>query len=104
MSPKVGMWARRVVWAAMGQGECVPMHGGRDIGLWSPVGKVAIPFLVAGTKMLDLEERNLISFHQHRVCLSEPLDDAISMFSHDSHCSITTSLNLCLCVNIKILM
>lgn len=30
------------------------MHGGGDIGLWSPVGKVAIPFLMAGTEMLHL--------------------------------------------------
>lgn len=59
--PKVGVGARRVVWAAVGQGECVPMHGGRDIGLWSPVGKVAIPFLVAGTEMLDLKKRKTIS-------------------------------------------
>lgn len=54
MAPKVGVGARRMVWAAVGQGECVPMHGGRDIRLWSPVGKVAIPLLVAGTEMLDL--------------------------------------------------
>lgn len=54
VTPKVGVGARSVVWAAVGQGECVPMHGGRDIGLWSPVGKVAIPFLMAGTEMLHL--------------------------------------------------
>lgn len=50
----MGMRARSVVWAAVGQGECVPMHGGWDIGLWSPVAKVAVPFLMAGTEMLHL--------------------------------------------------
>lgn len=51
------MGARSVVWAAVGQGECVSMYGGGDIGLWSPVGKVAVPFLMAGTEMLHLRER-----------------------------------------------
>lgn len=56
VAPKVGegVGARGVVWAAVGQGECVPMHCRRNIGLWSPVGKVAVPFLVAGSKMLHL--------------------------------------------------
>lgn len=54
MAPKVGVGACRVVWAAVGQGKCVPMHGRGDVGLWSPVSIVAIPFLVAGTEMLDL--------------------------------------------------
>lgn len=57
VAPKVGVGARSVVWAAVGQGKCVPMHGGGDISLWSPVGKVAVPFLMAGTEMLHLEER-----------------------------------------------
>lgn len=59
VAPKVGegVGARGVVWAAVGQGECVPMHCRRNIGLWSPVGKVAVPFLVAGSKMLHLGER-----------------------------------------------
>ena len=61
MAPEVRVGACGVVWAAVGQGECVPMHGGRDIGLWSPVSKVAIPFLMAGTEMLHLEGRRKIS-------------------------------------------
>lgn len=68
MAPKVWVGARSVVWAAVGQGECVPMHGGRDIGLWSPVGKVAIPFLMAGTKMLHLKERGLIRSTIFKSC------------------------------------
>lgn len=58
MSPKVGVGARSVVWAAVGECECVPMHGGRDIGLRSPVGKVSVPFLMAGTEMLHLPKAN----------------------------------------------
>lgn len=70
VAPKVGVGARSVVWAAVGQGECVPMHGGRDIGLWSPVGKVAVPFLMAGTKMLHLKERRTTSvFYMSLLCL-----------------------------------
>lgn len=57
MTSKVGVGARCVVWTAVGQGECVPMHCGRDIGLWSPVAKVSIPFLMAGTEMLHLRKR-----------------------------------------------
>lgn len=60
MAPKVGVRPCGVVWAAVGQGECVPMHGGRDIGLRSPVGKVAVPFLMAGTEMLHLRARRNI--------------------------------------------
>lgn len=64
VAPEMGMGARGVVWAAVGKGERVPVHGGRDISLWSQVGKVAVPFLVAGTVMLHLKEKNirLISF------------------------------------------
>lgn len=54
MAPEVGVGARSVVGAAVGQGECVPMHGRGDIGLGSAVGKVAVPFLMAGTEMLHL--------------------------------------------------
>lgn len=61
MAPKVGVGACGVVWAAVGQGECVAMHGGRDIGLWSPVGEVAVPFLMAGTEMLHLNETRKMS-------------------------------------------
>ncbi len=57
VTPKVGVRARTVVGAAVGQGERVPMHGGRNIGLRSPVGKVAVPLLMAGTVMLHLKER-----------------------------------------------
>lgn len=77
VAPKVGVGARSVVRAAVGQGEWVPMHGGRDIGLWSPVGKVAVPFLVAGTEMLHLEEK---SSSDSPVCVYEPLDAAVSTF------------------------
>lgn len=47
MPPKVVVGARGVVGAAVGECEAVPMHGGRDVSLWSPVGKVPVPFLVA---------------------------------------------------------
>lgn len=57
MAPEVGVGACRVVWAAVGQGERVPMHGGGDVSLWSPMDIVSIPFLVAGTEMMDLRER-----------------------------------------------
>lgn len=57
MTSKVGVGARCVVWTAVGQGECVPMHRGRDIGLRSPVAKVSVPLLVAGVEMLHLVER-----------------------------------------------
>lgn len=58
MSTKVWVGARSVVWAAVGESESVPMHGGRDVGLWSPVGKVPVPFLMAGTEMLHLPKAN----------------------------------------------
>lgn len=57
VAANVGVGACCVVGAAVGQGECVPVHCGRDIGLWSPVGEVSIPFLVAGAKMLHLQKR-----------------------------------------------
>lgn len=63
VSSKVRMGARSVVWAAVGESESVPMHGGRDVGLWSPVGKVAVPFLMAGTEMLHLKEQRTKTFH-----------------------------------------
>lgn len=53
----MGVGARCVVWTAVGQGECVPMHCGRDIGLRPPVAKVSVPLLVAGAEMLHLEDR-----------------------------------------------
>lgn len=57
VAPEVGVGACRVVGAAVGQGERVPMQGGGDVGLGSAVGEVAIPFLVAGSsEMLDLPE------------------------------------------------
>lgn len=73
MPPKVRVGPCSRVWAAVGEGECVPMHGGRDVGLWSPVGKVAIPLLVAGTEVLYLKEKRQLSgptfhvLHQHHV-------------------------------------
>lgn len=73
VATKVRVGARGVVGAAVGQGERVPMHGGRNKGLWSSVGKVAVPFLMAGTKMLHLKLRRdtcLVSLHQ-------PLDAAV---------------------------
>lgn len=48
------MGARSVVWAAVRESERVPMHGGRDVSLWSSVGEIAVPFLMAGTEMLHL--------------------------------------------------
>lgn len=72
MPPKVGVGACSVVWAAVGEGECVPMHGGRDIGLWSPVGEVSVPFLVAGTEMWHLKERGRQPVLQHNVFLIKP--------------------------------
>lgn len=68
MTSKVGVGARCVVWTAVGQGECVPMHCGRDIGLRSPVAKVSVPLLVAGVEMLHLEDRRttrLVRFTAH---------------------------------------
>lgn len=77
MTPKVGVGACTVVWAAVGQGECVPMHGGRNIGLWSPMGKVAVPFLMAGTVMLHLPKayRLLLLGLECRVDLLRPVDE-----------------------------
>lgn len=57
VTSKVGVGARCVVWTAVGQGECMPMHCGRDIGLRSPVAKVSVPLLVAGVEMLHLKDR-----------------------------------------------
>lgn len=53
----VGVGPCRVVGAAVGQAEGVPVHCGRDVGLGSPVGEVSIPLLVAGTKVLHLQRR-----------------------------------------------
>lgn len=53
----MGVGPCRVVGAAVGQAEGVPVHGGRDVGLGSPVGEVSIPLLVAGTKVLHLQRR-----------------------------------------------
>lgn len=52
----VGVGPCRVVGAAVGQAEGVPVHCGRDVGLGSPVGEVSIPLLVAGTKVLHLQQ------------------------------------------------
>lgn len=57
VAPKVGVGACRVVGAAVGQGEGVAVHGGGDVGLRSSVGKVSVPFLVAGAVMVHLKER-----------------------------------------------
>lgn len=57
VAPKVGVGARRVVWTAVGQGECVAVHCRRDVGLWSPVGEVSVPFLMAGAVMMHLKQR-----------------------------------------------
>lgn len=54
---KVGVGARCVVGTAVGECERVPVHGRRDVGLRSPVGKVPIPLLVARIEMLHLKER-----------------------------------------------
>lgn len=58
VATKVWMGPRSVVGAAVGQGERVSMHGWSDVGLWSAVGQVAIPFLMAGTKMLHLKRKS----------------------------------------------
>lgn len=55
VSPKVGVGARRVVRTAVGQGERVPVHRRRDVGLRSPVGKVSVPFLMARAVMMHLK-------------------------------------------------
>lgn len=57
MTPKVGVGACCVVWTAVGQGERVPVHCRRDVGLWSPMGKVSVPFLMAGAVMMHLKQR-----------------------------------------------
>lgn len=57
VAPEVGVGARRVVWTAVGQGECVAVHCRRDVGLRSSVGKVAVPFLMAGAVMMHLKQR-----------------------------------------------
>lgn len=57
VTPKVGVGARRVVRTAVGQGERVAVHCGRDVGLWPPVGEVSVPFLVAGAVMMHLKQR-----------------------------------------------
>lgn len=50
----VGVGPCCVVGAAVRQAEGVAVHGGRDVGLRSPVGEVSIPLLVAGAKVLHL--------------------------------------------------
>lgn len=65
MPSEVGMGARSVIWAAVGEGERVPMHGGRDVSLWSSVGEIAIPFLMAGTEMLHLKEKKKKRYMWH---------------------------------------
>lgn len=57
VTPKVGVGASRVAGTAVGQGERVPVHGRRDVGLWPPVGEVSVPFLVAGAVMMHLKQR-----------------------------------------------
>lgn len=56
VAPEVGVGARSVVGAAVGEGKGVTMHGGGDVGLRAPVGIVPVPFLVAGAVMLDLSK------------------------------------------------
>ena len=53
----VGVGAGVVVWAAVGEGEGVAMHGRGDVGLRPAVGIVSVPFLVAGSVMLHLRNR-----------------------------------------------
>lgn len=57
VAPKVGVGARRVVWTAVGQGERVAVHCRRDVGLRPSVGKVPVPFLMAGAVMMHLQQR-----------------------------------------------
>lgn len=77
VTPKVGVGARSMVWAAVGQCERVPMHGGRDVGLRSPVGKVAVPFLMARTEMLHLPKayRLLLLGLERRGDLLRPVEE-----------------------------
>ena len=61
MTPKVGVGACRVVRTAVGQGECVPVHCRRDVGLWPSVSKVSVPFLVAGAVMMHLKQKRIMA-------------------------------------------
>lgn len=69
VTPKVGVGACRVVRTAVGQCECVPVHCRRDVGLGSSVGKISVPFLVAGAVVMHLKQRRIMA-----VC---PVHDSV---------------------------